>query len=166
MHRLWAPWRSEYVEAAGKGEAGGCFLCDYREPGADDERHILRRWARWYAVLNAYPYTNGHLMLVLGRHRESFADLDLDEAAELASALASCERALRAAYRPDGINLGVNMGRAAGAGALGHLHVHLVPRWNGDTNFMAAAAETRVLPESLERSYERLRAAWDAPGAP
>lgn len=164
MHRLWAPWRAEYVEAGGESsdepDAGGCFLCDYSQPGADGERRVLRRWSHWYALLNAYPYTNGHLMLALARHRESFCDLSGEEAAELASALASCERALRAAYEPHGINFGVNMGRAAGAGAVGHLHIHLLPRWHGDTNFMSSVGDTRVVPESLERSFERLQHAW------
>ena len=166
MHRLWAPWRTAYVEAAGKAgenDAGGCFLCEYAEPGADAERHVVRRWPRWYALLNAYPYTNGHLMLALARHRESLCDLEVDEAAGLPAALASCERALRAAYDPHGINFGINMGRAAGAGAAGHLHIHLVPRWHGDTNFMSSVSDTRVLPESLEHSYERLQTAWGEP---
>lgn len=162
MHRLWAPWRTEYVEAAGGGGRGGCFLCDYGAAGDDAQRHVLRRWPHWYALLNAYPYTNGHLMLALARHRESFCDLEVEEADELAHALASCERALRTAYEPHGINVGINMGRAAGAGAAGHLHIHLVPRWHGDTNFMTATADTRVLPESLENSYERLRRSWNS----
>ena len=164
MHRLWAPWRATYVDAVGMAEeaagSGGCFLCDYTQPGDDAKRYVLRRWSHWYAVLNAYPYTNGHLMLALGRHRESFCDLNVEEAAELAGALASSERALRSAYEPHGINVGVNMGPAAGAGAAGHLHVHLLPRWHGDTNFMSAVADTRVVPESLERSFERLQGAW------
>jgi ATP adenylyltransferase len=160
MHRLWAPWRQAYVTgAAGGGEA--CFLCS--APGAgDDARHgILWRWRRWYAILNAYPYTNGHLMLALGRHHEGFAGLEPGEAAELAPALAHCEAAIRAAYLPHGLNIGVNLGRAAGAGAVGHLHVHVVPRWNGDTNFMTAVAETRVLPEGLESSREKLQRAFE-----
>ncbi len=164
MHRLWAPWRTAYVEAAGRAESeasGSCFLCEYAETGDDAERHIVRRWPRWFALLNAYPYTNGHLMLALARHRESLCDLDVEEAAGLAGALASCERALRAAYQPHGINFGINMGRAAGAGAAGHLHIHLVPRWHGDTNFMSATADTRVLPESLADSFARLQRAWE-----
>jgi len=155
MKQIRAPWRAEYVERAGDGDAE-CFLCAYSEPGSDSERGILYRWNDWYAVLNAYPYSNGHIMLVLARHHEGFADLEAAECAEFPAALARCETAVRKAYKPHGLNLGVNMGRVAGAGALGHLHIHLVPRWNGDTNFMSTVADTRVLPESLEKSYERL----------
>lgn len=164
MHRLWAPWRTAYVESAGAGEPPGCFLCEFPAADRDVEHGILWRGRRWYALLNAYPYTNGHLMLVLGRHHEGFAGLDAEEASELAPALARCEAALRQAYAPHGLNLGVNLGRAAGAGVVGHLHVHLVPRWNGDTNFMGTVAETRVLPESLENSAARLRAAFAGHG--
>ena len=159
MDRLWAPWRSRYVEAAA-ADASGCFLCAYAAAGEDAERHVLRRWRHWYAVLNAFPYTNGHLMLVLARHHDGFAGLRSEEGAELAAALGACEAALRDAYRPHGLNWGVNAGRAAGAGVTGHLHIHVLPRWEGDTNFMTAVGETRVLPESLDASRERLRAAF------
>jgi ATP adenylyltransferase len=159
MHRLWAPWRQAYVASTG-GE-GACFLCAGAAAGEDQAaRGILWRWSHWYALLNAYPYTNGHLMLALMRHHESFAGLEPGEAAEFAPALAHCEAALRGAYAPHGLNVGVNLGRAAGAGALGHLHLHLVPRWNGDTNFMTTVGETRVLPESIQSSYARLREAF------
>jgi ATP adenylyltransferase len=160
MHRLWAPWRRAYVEAAAGGSAA-CFLCDYAVEGRDAERGIAWRWPSWYAVLNAYPYSNGHLMLVLTRHHEGFVGLTADEGVALAPALARCEAVLRDAYAPDGLNIGVNVGRAAGAGAVGHLHVHLVPRWNGDTNFMSSIGETRVLPEGLADSYARLRAGFE-----
>ena len=160
MDRLWAPWRGRYVEGAAAGDVGGCFLCAYAAGGEDAGRHVLRRWRHWYAVLNAYPYTNGHLMLVLARHHEGFPGLSAAEGAELAMALAACETAIRDAYAPHGLNLGVNMGRAAGAGVLGHLHIHLLPRWDGDTNFTSAVGETRVVPESLDASAERLGAAF------
>ncbi|MFQ5601514.1 MAG: HIT domain-containing protein [Candidatus Krumholzibacteriia bacterium] len=160
MNRLWAPWRSGYVEAASKSDASGCFLCDYGTEGSDAERRIVRRWKHWYAILNAYPYSNGHLMLVLKRHHEGFMGLRPEEAGELAPALERCEGAVREAYQPHGLNVGVNMGRVAGAGVSGHLHIHVVPRWNGDTNFMSSVGDTRVLPESLESSYEKLRAAF------
>ena len=161
MHRLWAPWRRAYVEAAAGGSAPVCFLCDYAAEGHDSERGILWRWPSWYAVLNAYPYSNGHLMLVLTRHHEGFVGLSANEGVALAPALAHCEAVLRGAYAPDGLNIGVNVGRAAGAGAVGHLHVHLVPRWNGDTNFMSTIGETRVLPEGLADTYARLRAGFE-----
>ena len=162
MHRLWAPWRCTYVEGVAGSVASGCFLCEFPQAGDDRAHGIVWRWTRWYAMLNAYPYTNGHLMLVLGRHAEGFVELDPDEGSEMAPALQQCEAALRAAYAPQGLNIGINMGRAAGAGAAGHLHVHLVPRWNGDTNFMSTVAETRVLPEGLDRSFTRLREAFES----
>lgn len=164
MSRLWAPWRRAYVESAA-GAPAGCFLCESPRAGDDTGHGIVWRWPRWYAILNAYPYSSGHLMLVLDRHAEGFVHLDPAEASELAPALRLCEAALRTAYEPHGLNVGVNVGRAAGAGAVGHLHIHFVPRWNGDTNFMSAVAETRVMPESLGSSYERLRQAFQA-GAP
>lgn len=161
MDRLWAPWRASFVEQASGKEPSRCFLCEYASAGSDSQRHILRRWTHWYAVLNAYPYTNGHLMLVLLRHEESFAGLRSDEGAEFARVLGVCEAAVREAYRPHGLNIGVNMGRAAGAGALGHLHVHLLPRWEGDTNFMTAVGETRVVPEAPDRTFARLAEAFE-----
>ena len=115
MRKLWAPWRNAYVSGVGDG-GGGCFLCEFPAAGDDAKHGILWRGRRWYALLNAYPYTNGHLMLVLGRHHEGFDGLDPEEAAELAPALARCEAAMRTAYAPHGINVGVNLGRAAGSG--------------------------------------------------
>jgi ATP adenylyltransferase len=162
MHRLWAPWRQAYVTQAAAGGGGDCFLCTFPRAGDDTRHGIVWRGRRWYAILNAYPYTSGHLMLVLDRHHEGFMGLDAEEALELAPALSRCEAALRRAYSPEGLNVGVNMGRPAGAGAVGHLHVHLVPRWNGDTNFMTSVAETRVLPEDSSTTFQRLRGAFEA----
>lgn len=159
MDRMWAPWRRAYVESAAGGTPA-CFLCEYAQQGDDAARGIVWRWPHWYAVLNAYPYSNGHVMLALNRHHEGFVELSVDEGGTLAAALARCETALRDAYAPHGMNIGVNVGRVAGAGAVGHLHVHLVPRWSGDTNFMSTIATTRVLPESLADSYARLHAAF------
>ena len=156
MDRLWAPWRHAYVSGVSETASASCFLCDLATPGEDAARGILWRWGHWYAVLNAYPYTNGHLMVVLGRHHESFVGLTSEEGAELPLALQRCEAALRAAYSPHGLNVGVNLGRAAGAGAVGHLHIHVLPRWHGDTNFMTTIGEARVLPESLASCRARL----------
>lgn len=166
MNRLWAPWRSSYVEGAASNPEAGCFLCNYwGEAAADDSHHVLRRWKHWYAVLNAYPYTNGHMMLVLGRHQEGFLGLHPEESAEIGPGLEMCEAAIREVYKPHGMNVGVNMGRAGGAGAVGHLHIHLMPRWDGDTNFMTSVGDTRVLPEDLDSSWHRLRAAMQRRGA-
>ncbi|HZL84850.1 MAG TPA: HIT domain-containing protein [Candidatus Krumholzibacteria bacterium] len=160
MRRLWAPWRAKYVEGAAGAGTEPCFLCAYGADTPEALTHVLWRWRHWYATLNAYPYTNGHLMLALVRHHEGFIGLEAGETAELPTALAACEAALRRVYQPHGMNIGVNVGRAAGAGAVGHLHVHFLPRWNGDTNFMTTIAETRVVPEGLEVSHARLRAAF------
>lgn len=166
MNRLWAPWRSSYVEGVAGNTEAGCFLCNYwGDASSDASRHVLWRWKHWYAVLNAYPYTNGHLMLALGRHHEGFVGLHPEECAEIAPGLEMCEASIREVYKPDGMNIGVNIGRAAGAGAVGHLHIHLLPRWNGDTNFMTAVGETRVLPEDLDHSWQRLRDAMQRRGA-
>lgn len=154
MDRLYAPWRSAYFKLAKDGE---CLFCAVQRQTRDEESWILHRGTGWFVILNAFPYTSGHLMIVAARHVRGLADLTADEGAELAALLAASERAVGAAYRPDGINVGVNIGEAAGAGIAGHLHVHLCPRWNGDTNFMTTVAETRVVSEALEESYRRLR---------
>jgi ATP adenylyltransferase len=158
LERLWAGWRSAYVETAGGDD--GCVLC--RILAADDDRkaHVVWRGERCAAVLNAFPYTSGHLMVMPVRHVGELDELDSDEASELWAAVTSAVRALKAAYNPGGVNVGLNLGLAAGAGVPGHLHVHALPRWNGDTNFMTSLAETRVLPEALEVSDEKVRSAW------
>ena len=121
---------------------------------------MVERTPRTITVLNLYPYGSGHLMVAPTRHLASLEDLDDDEAVEVTRAQIRALRAIRAAYSPDGVNLGVNIGRAAGAGVPTHLHVHVLPRWNGDTNFMTTTAGVRVLPETLQTGYEKLRAAW------
>ncbi|MEO7836389.1 MAG: HIT domain-containing protein [Acidimicrobiales bacterium] len=160
LERLWAGWRSAYVAGATSADDGeeGCVMC--RVLRAD--RFVVYRGAHCAAVLNAYPYAAGHLLVVPARHLAELEDLDADEGAELWGTVGTAVRALKLAYRPQGINLGANLGRAAGAGVPGHLHVHVVPRWVGDTNFMTAVAEVRVLPESLPTSYDKLRAVWPA----
>ena len=161
--RLWAGWRSEYVGTAGD-DGDGCVFCrilDSDEPARDT--YVVWRGSRCAAVLNAYPYTSGHVMVLPVRHVGDLAELDGDEASELWGAVHDAVRALRTAYRPGGVNVGANLGEAAGAGVPGHLHVHCLPRWRGDTNFMTSVAETRVLPESLAVSWEKLTGAWPVP---
>ena len=162
MERLWAGWRASYIETVADGPAGGeCLFC--RLASADDAvALILDRNELAYAVLNAYPYTSGHLMVSPVRHEGALEALDHDEAVALITMTQCATEAVQKAYRPEGINVGINLGRAAGAGVPGHLHVHVLPRWTGDTNFMTSVAETRVLPEALSRSRERLRSAWPA----
>jgi ATP adenylyltransferase len=163
LDRLWAGWRTAYVEsAAGDDTAGeGSVFTRLLASGAsDDEVNIVWRGATCFAILNAFPYTNGHLMVMPYREVGNLEDLTPDEHAEMWGAVTDAVVALKAAYRPEGVNVGMNLGRASGAGVPGHLHVHLLPRWNGDTNFMTAVAEVRVLPETLSSSAARLRAAW------
>jgi len=160
LDRLWAGWRAEYVSAApADGEEGeGCVLCRVVKA----ESYVVWRGTRCAAVLNAYPYASGHLMVLPLRHVGELEDMDTDEALELWAVVRSGVRAVKAAYGPEGINLGANLGRAAGAGVPGHLHLHVLPRWVGDTNFMTSVAEVRVVPESLPVTYDRLRATWPA----
>jgi len=154
MERLWAPWRSGYVTGSG-GNNTECIFCSTSEP--DCASLILVRGTVSYVILNLYPYNNGHLMVVPNRHAPNLATLTAEEQAELMRLTRHAEIALTEAYAPQGINVGINLGRAAGAGVLDHLHVHLVPRWNGDTNFMTAIGETRVLPEDLAATVKKLR---------
>lgn len=159
LERLWAGWRSEYVDTADDNSA--CVFCRVLESKADEAYLLWRgRWAA--AVLNAFPYTNGHLMVFPVRHVAEPEGLATEESAELWQALSRAMRAMKAAYRPDGINMGANLGRVAGAGVPGHFHMHVLPRWSGDTNFMTTVAEARVMPESLGASFERLTTAWPA----
>ena len=167
LDRLWAGWRGEYIASSGDGPSSDCVFCDIlasRRP--DDETYIVWRHpaATAVAILNAYPYTSGHLLVVPTRHVADLEALSADESAALWAGVTDATRAVKAAYRPEGLNLGANLGRAAGAGVPGHLHIHALPRWTGDTNFTTTVAETRVLPETLSESYRKLRAAW--PGGP
>ena len=154
MDRLWAPWRLSYVTAA-QVPASDCIFCD-ASLGRDVDLVVLRG-RQAYVILNLYPYNNGHLMVVPNRHLSTLEALTLDEQSELMHLTRVSEMALNEAYRPQGINVGINLGKAAGAGIENHLHIHLVPRWSGDTNFMTAVGQTRVLPEDLGATAARLR---------
>ena len=157
MERLWAPWRMSYVGAADRTD--GCLFCDALASSDDRKVLVLLRRPLAFLILNAFPYASGHLMAALTRH---VGPLGEATAAELGEAMALVQRSIRAldrVYRPDGYNVGINQGRVAGAGVEGHLHVHVVPRWNGDTNFMPVLGEVRVLPESLDATHDRLVAA-------
>jgi ATP adenylyltransferase len=154
MDRLWSPWRLEYV-ASGESKTG-CIFC---EATRDDESNSLIVFSgrTCYIILNLYPYNNGHVMVVPYRHLATFGDLSIEELTEIGVLIQRAEAALSEAYGPHGFNIGVNLGKPAGAGVLDHLHVHIVPRWNGDTNFMTVVGEMRVLPENVGASAERLR---------
>ncbi len=165
LERLWAGWRGEYVagvaDASTASEAEACVFCRIIESDEpDDVTYVLWRGERTLALLNLYPYTSGHLMVMPVRHVGELEDLEPDEAAEVWAAVTAAVRALKATYRPDGINLGANLGAAAGAGVPGHFHVHCLPRWNADSNFMTTVAEARVIPEAMPATWEKLRAAW------
>ena len=154
MDFLWSPWRLEYVTSS-KPDTG-CVFCDAPRPPHPDSLIVYER-KTCYIILNKYPYNNGHVMVVPYRHTPSLAALTAEERYEMADLQALCEKALVEAYTPHGINVGVNIGKPAGAGVLEHVHVHLVPRWNGDTNFMTVVGTTRVLPEDLHESAVRLK---------
>jgi diadenosine tetraphosphate (Ap4A) HIT family hydrolase len=167
LERLWAGWRSAYVSgltddevAAGEDAGDGCVLCRLVAATDDEIALVLERAPRTITVMNLYPYGSGHLMVAPIRHVASIELLDAEETLDFAQAQARAVLAIRATYGPDGINIGANLGRAAGAGVPNHLHMHLVPRWTGDTNFMTAIGEVRVLPEGLHDGYHKLRAHW------
>jgi ATP adenylyltransferase len=158
VERLWSPWRNAYV--SGSGESRGCVFCEARvhEEAAS---LVLFRGATCFVILNLYPYNNGHLMVVPNRHVATLALATPEELAELMLLTQRAEIALTEVYKPQGINVGMNLGRPAGAGVVDHLHVHLVPRWTGDTNFMSVVGEVRVLPEDLQQTAGRLRPVFE-----
>lgn len=154
MDRIWSPWRNAYVTRS--EEPAGCVFCNARTIG-DGPQLIVHQGQLAYVILNKFPYNAGHLMVVPHRHVAQLALLERDELTEMAVLTQLSEKVLTAAYSPQGINVGMNLGRPAGAGIVDHLHIHLVPRWNGDTNFMTVVGEVRVLPEELPKTAERLR---------
>jgi len=154
MDHLWAPWRLSYVTAA-PSPATECIFCDAHTGRKADL--LLFRGQHCFVILNLFPYNNGHLMVVPNRHVCALEALGPEEQAEMMTLARNAEMALNEAYRPHGINVGINLGKAAGAGIENHLHMHFVPRWSGDTNFMTAVGETRVLPEDLAATVARLR---------
>ncbi len=158
MNYLWSPWRMEYVE---NNKEDGCVFCNAQEREDSAENLIAYRGKFSYVILNRYPYTSGHLMVNPFEHKANLEDLDSDTRAEMMELTTRCITVLRSVYKPQGFNIGVNVGEAAGAGVVGHIHIHIVPRWQGDTNFMSSVGETRVLPEALEVTYQRVKEAFD-----
>lgn len=171
LERLWAGWRTAYLDAddgapTDDESAPRCVFCRILASGEpDDATHVVWRGERCLAILNAYPYASGHLLVMPTRHVDEVEDLEADESTELWEAARTAVATVKRAYRPDGVNLGANLGRAAGAGVPGHLHLHVVPRWAGDSNFMTSVAEARVMPEVLGATHERLVAAWPDPSS-
>ena len=160
-YRIWAPWRLEYVKDAAKDNEDECIFC--AKPAADDDEAnlIVHRGQRCFVILNLFPYTNGHLMVAPYEHIAALQDLDADTVAEMMALAQAAMRRLEEVYAPHGYNVGVNQGRIAGAGFENHIHMHVVPRWGGDTNFMPVLADTRVMPQTLQQSYEALRGGFD-----
>lgn len=162
MDRLWAPWRMSYIlETVKQERPDGCVFCRMIEESDDSKNLILIRGKHSFVVMNLFPYNSGHLMVIPLRHTGDYGSLTADEHVELGKLIEVSRQALAECFTPHGYNIGMNIGRAAGAGILDHLHYHVVPRWNGDSNFMSAVGETKVLSESLPESYARLKIAID-----
>lgn len=159
MNHLWAPWRMPYIEA--ESDTASCILCQLRDQPDGPDNLVVHRGDQVFIVLNRFPYTNGHLMVVPNEHQAELSALPEDTLGELMRLTSQSVERLKQAYGAEASNIGLNLGRAAGAGIDDHLHIHVVPRWSGDTNFMATTAATRVLPEALETTYQRLRQAWE-----
>ena len=164
-NRIWAPWRLEYVKDASKDEEDACVFC--AKPALDDDETalIVHRGDSCFVILNLYPYTNGHLMVTPFEHCGRLQDLPADTTAEMLELSKRAMNRLEEIYRPHGFNIGFNQGRAAGAGVEHHIHMHVVPRWGGDTNFMPVIADHRVMPQSVEDSYRALVGAFDEDSA-
>lgn len=157
MDYLWTPWRYRYIAEASK--SAGCIFCDAIAANDDEKMLVVLRGKKNYIILNRYPYTSGHVMVVPYAHVGDFAAAEADTLGEMMQLAQRATVAMEKSYHPEGYNLGMNLGRAAGAGVLGHIHLHVLPRWCGDSNFMTVTGETRVEPEDLATTYEKLRAA-------
>ncbi len=157
MKRLWAPWRMKFVE---KEKKKGCVFCEVLAEDADEKNLIVYRGKLAFVILNRYPYTSGHVMVVPNAHQPSFEFLDPPTRAEMMELSTRAVEVLKKVYSPEGLNLGTNIGEAAGAGIAEHVHIHVLPRWGGDTNFMSTVGQTRVIPEDLDETYRRISAAW------
>ena len=158
MNHLWSPWRMSYIENHTK--ENGCVFCIAQAKADSEENLIAFRGKNAYVILNRFPYTSGHLMVIPFSHTSNLEELDAETRAEMMELASRCTTVLRNEYRTQSFNMGINLGEAAGAGVLGHVHIHIVPRWVGDTNFMSSVGETRVLPETLEATYKRVRDAF------
>jgi ATP adenylyltransferase len=161
LHRLWATWRMKYISSIGE-EATGCIFCDLPREEDGPANLIVHRGKHTFVILNLYPYNNGHAMVVPSRHVAQLHELTDEESLEMMQLAGLLTSALSDTIKAQGFNLGMNLGRVAGAGIPGHVHLHVVPRWLGDTNFMPVVGETRVLPEDLAETYEKVRAALRA----
>lgn len=155
---LWAPWRIKYIQGLADKNQGGCFLChNLKNPQQDDENFVLWRTQNCIVVLNRFPYNNGHLLIAPNRHIPDLKEASDDEMLELTKLVRETQKALSAIIKPHGFNIGMNFGRCAGAGLPEHLHIHIVPRWDGDTNFMSVCSSTDVISQSMAELYEQLK---------
>jgi len=157
MDYVWTPWRYQYLKQAESGEQPECFFCDAVQRTDDEKTLVVYRGKRVFIILNRFPYTSGHVMIVPYAHVGDLSSADPEALAEMMQLAPRVETAFRALYKPDGMNVGMNLGRAGGAGVVGHIHLHALPRWFGDSNFMTVVSETRMLPEDLGTTYTRLR---------
>jgi ATP adenylyltransferase len=155
MERIWAPWRSKYILNA--DHEGGCILCTRAQKKDDSENYILFRGERTFIIMNIFPYNNGHLMVAPYKHVGMLEDLDPEDGREMFMNMSLGIRALKKAFQPQGFNIGMNIGRTAGAGIEDHVHMHIVPRWNGDTNFMPVLTDTKILSVSLDEAYRFIK---------
>jgi ATP adenylyltransferase len=160
MEHLWSPWRMKYIEEHGKTE--GCIFCEALKEADGTDNLILHRGKLAFVILNLFPYTSGHLMVVPYQHASTVEELDAPTRAEMMELINRAVEVIRAEYHPEGFNIGANIGSVAGAGVEEHVHFHVVPRWKGDTNFMTTIGGSRVLPEELDRTYERISKRWGA----
>ncbi len=159
MKQLWSPWRMDYIVGV---KPDGCVFCRAFQDDLDDENLVLYRGEHCFVIMNRYPYINGHLMVAPYQHTGSLAELAPEALAELMSVTSMCVGALLQTLKPDGANVGMNLGRAGGAGITDHVHMHIVPRWLGDTNFMSVFCDTRVICEDLQQTYEKLKPYFDS----
>ena len=157
MEYIWAPWRMRYIESAKDSKSQSCFLCDKPKESKDVENYLLYRSTQSFIIMNSFPYNPGHLMVAPYRHTGKLEDLTDDERNELFAVVRKGILLLKKVLNPDGLNIGINVGKVAGAGLEDHVHVHIVPRWNGDTNFMPVMADVRVVSEALADSYNKLK---------
>jgi ATP adenylyltransferase len=158
MDVLWSPWRFDYITRGAADEDGRCVFCDIlNKPGSDEEKFILKRAGFNFVVLNVYPYASGHILIVPYAHLSHLDEADKQTTDEMMDLMKSAQSALSEVYTPEGFNLGMNLGKAAGAGVAEHFHMHILPRWTGDVNFLTAVGQTRTVPESLESTYLKLK---------
>jgi len=157
MEHIWAPWRIKYIRMAKEGKEEGCILCDKPKENKDAPNYILHRGQKNFVILNSYPYNPGHLMIAPYRHVANLEELSNEELHEHYEMVSQSIKVLKKAFKPAGFNVGMNLGRVAGAGIDDHIHTHIVPRWSGDSNFMPVIADVRVIPEALAETYDKLK---------